>query len=90
MPLCACQATDGRCVGLQQPAFFNGYIAQVGIFSRAIDKSEVRNTSRAGGCRSSRRWRQMVLTHASLCLQMSCLYKYGETHLGLPPPDSGL
>jgi len=47
--------------GSVQPAFFNGYIAQVGIFSRAIDKSE-----------------------------MSCLYKYGETHLGLPPPDSGL
>jgi hypothetical protein len=27
---------------------------------------------------------------ASLRLQMSCLYKYGDTHLGLPPPDSGL
>jgi hypothetical protein len=47
--------------GAVQPAFFNGHMAQVGVFSRAIDKSE-----------------------------MSCLYKYGETHLGLPPPDSGL
>lgn len=35
---------------------FNGYMANVGLFRRALDDSEV-----------------------------SCMYKYGETHLGVPP-----
>ena len=37
-------------------SYFNGYIANVGLWRRAIDDSEV-----------------------------SCLYKYGESHLGVPP-----
>lgn len=50
----------GAYFGEWQPSFFNGYIANLGIFRRSIDKSEV-----------------------------SCLYKYGETHLGLPTLGSG-
>jgi hypothetical protein len=37
------------------PSYFNGFIANLGIFRRALDVNEV-----------------------------ACLYKYGETHLGLP------
>jgi hypothetical protein len=45
----------GAYFGEWAPSFFNGYIAQLGIFRRALDKSEV-----------------------------SCLFKYSESHLGLP------
>jgi hypothetical protein len=37
-------------------SYFNGFMANVGLFRRALDSDEV-----------------------------SCMYKYGETHLGLPP-----
>ena len=45
----------GAYFGEWAPSFFNGYLAQLGIFRRALSKSEV-----------------------------SCLFKYGESHLGLP------
>ena len=45
----------GAYFGNWQPSFFNGFIANVGIFSRALAKTDV-----------------------------SCMFKFGETHLGLP------
>jgi hypothetical protein len=45
----------GAYFGVWGPAFFNGHIANLGIFRRSLAKEDI-----------------------------SCLYKYGETHLGLP------
>ena len=45
----------GAYFGSWAPSFFNGHIANLGIFRRPLSKMEV-----------------------------SCMYKYGETHLGLP------
>jgi hypothetical protein len=52
--------TLGAYFGEWAPSFFNGYIANLGIFRRSISKPEV-----------------------------SCLFKYGETHLGLPTLGGG-
>jgi hypothetical protein len=45
----------GAYFGAWAPSFFNGHIANLGIFRRSLAKEDI-----------------------------SCLYKYGETHLGLP------
>lgn len=45
----------GSYFGSWAPSFFNGHIANLGIFRRSLSKMDI-----------------------------SCLYKYGETHLGLP------
>lgn len=48
--------TLGWSTGPWGGSYFNGYMAQIGLYRRALDDSEV-----------------------------SCIYKYGEAHLGLPP-----